>query len=232
MKVRKALMLGFSSLLLPFWLVNCGSTSGSDDSAARAAFNASDVVIAQGTVDELEYEVREDTVRFTNPTGLSASFAQKNKDGETVDVNSIRAESTTDFLGNLLSGQEGDGITTHRFIHPDAEFGEIFFKGEYSIVGEVVGFIKDDLLETASSASVTLAICFFGRANDRDSHTSSQLENDVEACFTELAVSTVLAAEQSTILNRITNVALTINTSAVTEQIPLRADTSEGDSLP
>jgi len=116
--------------------------------------------------------------------------------------------------------QNDDGIETHRFIHEDAVSGEIFFKGEYSVVAEVVSILRDTLVGSAFGAQA--AICFFSNANGRDSHLLKQLEDNVEECFATAAAELVSA--KVSILDSLGTIALLTVTSASKKTIKLRAD--------
>ncbi|MBF0288820.1 MAG: hypothetical protein HQM14_13475 [SAR324 cluster bacterium] len=201
------------------FVVGCGSSKEEDDSEAKAAFNESDVIIDQGSVDELEYEVRDSAIRFVNPTTHPATLTQYNEAGEIVDVHSIRTQDTTEFVENLLQGNSDDGIETHRLIHEDAVTGEIFFKGEYSVVAEVVGLIRSVL--SASLLSSQTAICFFSQANLRTDHLLEQLEKDVSGCFDNYAE---LQVEKISILDNLTSIVLSSSTTSSKKTIKLRAD--------
>ncbi len=217
------------ALLLVGLLIGCGSNSGSDDEAAKQAFNASEVIIDQGKIDDLEYEVREDTVRFINPTSFAGTLVQKDQDGNTVDVNSIRALDTTNFLSDLLQADDTGEIKTHRFVHEDAIIGEIYFKGEFSAVSDVVTILKDSFIGTA--VEIQMPICFFSKAIERDSHTNEQLQNDVEDCFSELATNFVFGTESFSILDNVANLVLLSNSASVTGTIKLRNTETTSSTL-
>ncbi len=209
----------FTLLFFLGFVMGCGSSDEGDDSEAKAAFNASEVIIDEGSVDELEYEVRESAIRFVNPTTHPATLTQYDENREIVDVHSIRTQNTTEFLANLLEGDDDDGVETHRFIHEDAVTGEIFFKGEYSIVAEVIGLIRSGL--SASVLSSQTAICFFSQANLRSDHILEQLEEDVEECFDSYEE---LQVEKLSILDNLTGIVLSSTTTSTKKTIKLRAD--------
>ncbi|MBF0276725.1 MAG: hypothetical protein HQM13_02990 [SAR324 cluster bacterium] len=208
-------------LLLQFllaWTMACSNEVGDDDAAARAAFNDSEIVIDRGSIDELDYEVRETALRITNPTTYSATLTQYDGGHQIVDVSSIRTETTTEFISSLLNN-DNDGIETHRFIHEDAYTGEVFFKGEYSVVAEVINIILETLIGTSFAAQAT--ICFFSSANDRKSHLLEQLENNVEDCFATAGKELALA--KGSILDSLGTIALLVTTSSTKKTIQLRA---------
>lgn len=199
------------SWLLIFTLASCSSNDESDDSEAEAAFNASDTVIDSGELDGLKYEVRTDAVRFTNDTTHAATFTQYNAENQVVDVNTIRKQTLEEVFTHL--GSAVDGKATHRFIHADAVTGEIFFKGEHSMMADAINILRTSLETTESAGEV--AICFFLNNKSND---PQQMENTAKSCLESFELFNTV-----NILEDIGNLVVDAFTTAQSRKIKLKA---------